>query len=387
MQRLVNIISSLAFVAFLLAPLALQLFLADSSVQLVGKTKERSKLDFTFSKIWSGKFQDSFEKWLRRRSNVRPYLVKTDNQISLSVFGQLSNNYNSKVVLGRQGHLIERTYLRSANKIRTVSEEKLKKKTRQLKNLQGLLDQHGVKLLLLISPNKPSLYPEFIPSGFRVPGVENRLSSYEKFIRQLDAHEVRYFDTRAFFEAKKRTAKYPFFAASGTHWDQYAACLVAAELLAHLESAVQKRLPNLSCDPFSVRSHPISADKDLLDLANVWFPGELIKPVPNPSDRVTMDRETLKPNLLFEGTSFLWALMRVLDKHKVYSQRDMYYYFKRKFSFPLRREVMIDKAKIDLKAELLKRDAVVIEINEAFPKYTGHGLIPAAIKALRDSNK
>lgn len=377
-----KLVVSVIFLGILVAPLLAQLILREGEIALSGKVIEKRRSDFSFTSLMSGEFQSSLEKWLRRRSTLRPILVKTDNQINLSLFQQLSGNYGSKVILGNHGQLIERTYLRSANKIRTTTPKKIVKKVEQLVRLKKLLNQNGVELLLLISPNKPSLYPDFIPSGYKVAGIEERISSYQRFIKEIEQTDLPLLDGHAYFEKLKAESSFEYFAATGTHWNEYGACLITARLLEMLAETIKQPVSQLRCEPATLKKFPGAADRDLLDLANVWFPDRLVQPVPIPQDRVVSQAREETATILIEGTSFMWTILRLLDKHRLFQQIDFYYYFKRKIRYPGRKSSVLNLSAEELRMELLRQDAVVLEINEAFPKYTGHGLLPAAIKAL-----
>ena len=82
------------------------------------------------------------------------------------------------------------------------------------------------------------------------------------------------------------------------------------------------------------------------------------------------------------GDSFSFTLISIMEREHLFKQCDLFYYFKRRFSWPAGTNAPIDFANLDLKRELLRRDAVIIEINEYWLPQYGFGLLRPAISAL-----
>lgn len=74
---------------------------------LVGFEKPVQRPPLTAKSWWSGRFQEAFEPWFARRFPVREHLVRTDNQVSLTLFGQAPSG-GTPLVLGRGGRSSKR---------------------------------------------------------------------------------------------------------------------------------------------------------------------------------------------------------------------------------------------------------------------------------------
>ena len=75
-------------------------------------------------------------------------------------------------------------------------------------------------------------------------------------------------------------------------------------------------------------------------------------------------------------------VFRYLDRNRLHSRRDFWYYFRTEHSWPRIRQSRIVASEIDWKKKVLARDIVVLEINEAFVDKVGFGFIEAALRAL-----
>ena len=372
----------LLFLGVIYLPLLHYIALPIPSLGLSGKVKkEVSKPDFTLLSFLDGKYQENLEKWFKRDSGIWPYLVRTENQLNFSLFKLASTNYKSTVVVGKDNNLIERSYIRAANDLDSATAERLTKKVNKLKELQDLFESKGAAFIVMISPNKPALYPEFLPEAYFKPGGEERVSKYERMIPLLRKAGVNVLDGYKFFKDRINEDPYPFFDFSGTHWNEYGSCLIGQQLISLSQELINKPLISFTCDPVIVNDVPGYSERDLSRILNIWWPEATYSNSPRPkSVRVSRGGE-YRPNVLFVGTSYMWALLRHLDVHRVFRKRDFYYYFKRNSTYPKRSFKTIDKARINWQKNVFSKDLVVLEVNEAFVSRVGYGFIKAALAA------
>ena len=100
--------------------------------------------------------------------------------------------------------------------------------------------------------------------------------------------------------------------------------------------------------------------------------------------------EAYKPKVLFVGTSFLFQVMDILDLVKFYEKRQMYFYFRKNYSFALSKSgkgaksrTPIDRDSLDWEDAVFSNDVIVLEVNEGSIPILGHGFIEAAIEKLK----
>lgn len=369
------------FLFLLLLPLLHLVGIRLPATTLGGETLPEAPVVWDWEKLQMGITQKRIEKWFRNHSGVLGYLIKTDNQINFSVFDQVSANYAPKVIKGREHHLIERAYLKSIN-TRGARASRLLERAAQLKQLQDALQSRGIGFLVVISPNKVSIHPELVPRKYKRARSRAPENSYVRMRTELDRLGVAVFDGHRYFRDQKRASPYTLFASSGTHWNEYGACLVAQNLVQRLELQLGQALRKFTCTPVTLSPIPSYPDRELTRIINLWFPSSTYTHTPLPQSRTLIDGGEARPKMLFVGTSFSWPLLRYLDQHQIYRERDFLYYFKRRDHYPSGRSTPVDRDQTDWRSEILEHDAIILEVNEAYIHRIGYGFLPTALSAL-----
>jgi len=347
-----------------------------SGVRLEGVTRRDRAVDLSLKTVLDGTFQRYFERTFLKGSSLYGTLVKGDNQVSLSLFGQASENPKSRVLLGRGGHLLERAYLPAFNRQSVPTKRRLEGIVERLVKLKAALEAQGKVFVLLITTNKPNFYPELVPERYRVPHAQERAGGYEVFRQLLKERGVEPFDSRTFLRQLQKEVDLPLFAPTGTHWSQYAACRVAAALTAQIAQALRRPLNQFSCELKGSPQEPSEQDQDLLKIANLLFPKGLLQRVPVVAVEVPRAVEpSQRPRLLIIGTSFCWELFRSLDRARVFAHRDFLYYFKRLVTYPQGKRRPFTEEDLDIEKLVSLSDVVVVEVNEAFVHRTGYGFL------------
>jgi alginate O-acetyltransferase complex protein AlgJ len=114
----------------------------------------------------------------------------------------------------------------------------------QLKDWQTLLERRrdwlarrGIKYLWVVTPNKESIYPEFLPEWMMRVGSATRLN---QFLAHMKAHSsVEVLDLRPALLQAKTTAR--TYLITDTHWNQYGAFISYQAIM----QALRRQLPDL----------------------------------------------------------------------------------------------------------------------------------------------
>lgn len=378
-------ISSILFILFLLlctlAPGFQMQFEPIKRLRIYGVVLPEQAPSFSFSGFLSGDYQEKAEEWLMKKSGLWTYLVRSENQLNYNIFGLLSTNYDSRVVLGRNGILFEREYLDVLNGKNNATNAALEDLVRDLKKLQAGLSKKGVSFSLLLSASKAELYREEIPEEYLASGV-NAPSKYTRFRKLLEKNSVPFIDGPRVLQEIEKGKGIRTFAATGTHWSEYGVCEVIRALFRQLEKQIGKELKSLRCEPTILRQTPRKPDRDLLEIANIWTNSKFHQAQLYPKTSVAENPDAYKPRMLFIGTSFIWPMLKVMERHKLYHRSDFYYYYSRNREYPSGSYRQINKAKIKWDEYVFTRDAIVIEINEAAIENVGSGFIQDALIAL-----
>lgn len=336
--------------------------------------------------FFAERFQRALEKWWDENIGFRGHLVRTDNQLNFDLFGEISASYASPLVVGLRNSLFEKLYIEHENGMGYVPEKRLQNLARRLIRVQELLKAKGIDFLLLISPSKASIYREDIPARYLDADAKKIPSNYERLLPMLYSAGVNLVDGRALLEKWKSESAVPVFPKGGTHWTQYTACRISAEVVKKLSSLSGEALVEPPCAPLETKSIPDPFDRDLADLANLWDPTpiyeQLTYPVlPEMERRPPLD--STRPHMLFIGGSFLWSLFLYLDAYQVYSERDMFYYYNRRFHFPGDLVSDIARKDLDWANDILKHKYIVVEVNEITMHTLGSGFLEDALGVLK----
>ena len=329
---------------------------------------------------WNGTMQSEFDAWINPRIGLRGMFVRTVNQINYGLFRELPKRSGTQVLLGRDGMLYEKVYVDAYNANGKHPAWELANISSSVKRLQDRLAQDGIALLLVIAPSKAEIYPEHLPESADVAGRPARRSNYQNFIEHLRRDGVNLVDAHELFLRWKAEPGAPrLFSNGGTHWNEYGAARIVAEVIGRLRELTGKDLPTVEIAGAITNRTIVGEDNDLGKLVNLWSARLLAGPQVHPVAEVRPGQHV--PDLLFIGDSFVFTLTNFMDRHGLYRKRNTYYYYNREYFWPEAPNAPLDKRSLDLLAELQGRDAVVIEVGEYWLPRVGFGFVRDLLRA------
>ena len=331
-------------------------------LELLGTFPDVPRPDFTIQDWLNRHFQDNASTWFSRYFGARGLFVKVGNQVNYSLFGTSYMN-NQTIIIGKQSQLYEVEYIKNYCKlIHPMPQDHAEAQVKDLAEIQDRLGQHGIAFVLLISPSKATIYPEYIPDIFcRSPKSTSR--DYENFVPLLDQYKINYVDGHAITLAAKTREQAPVFSQGGIHWNHFGAYHTVERLLEMIAALTDRSIGRLSLHRLEIDHTPRGTDKDLAELLNLISPPYNYL-VPHP----TIVREGPAHDLgkaVFVGGSFMWTVLDILDPTHVFQAMDAYYYYKLLLkSYPDRTSRQIDVSQIDWNKDVLTSQVLVLEINE-----------------------
>jgi hypothetical protein len=350
---------------------------------LAGEQHLQKPMALTIDHFLDQRAQGYAEEAFKRRAGLLTSLVKADNQLNYFLFNSVSSNPHSTVILGEQGHLIEYLYLRDLNRLRTPKPEQLEAVVKKLKALQDYLHTRGIKFVLVISPNKPSFYPDIVPARYRIADAEQRFDTRTFMTAALQREGVPFIDGFELLKRKESELQVPMFSPIGTHWNEVGGCLVASEILK--QAGASEGRAGFECVVTGNHDRPAYHDSDLLRLANLWYEAPFHRPAPRVQAKRIQQEDARPWRLLTIGSSFCWELMRQFDNSGALSNQEFLYYFHRRTKHPSSRGKNFDHSRYNVWNELKARDLVVIEINEAVLERAGFGFPERVLESLARS--
>lgn len=174
-------------------------------------------------------FFASFERFLCDRMPFREELLKTRARIGLR-FGRLLNP--EVVVLGKEGWLFFGNAVgRGIDQYRgllPLDANTLAALQRYFAGIQRQLAQAGIPFLVVIAPDKHTIYPEFLPAYLSSKGVSpaDQITTGSPGLEILDLRPV-------LLEAKQHTSL-PLYYKTDSHWNEFGAYLAYRNIMERL---------------------------------------------------------------------------------------------------------------------------------------------------------
>jgi alginate O-acetyltransferase complex protein AlgJ len=157
----------------------------------------------------------------------------------------LGDHVFPKVIVGQEGWLVytSESDIEDYQKADQFSDEELKHIQTSLDKLSARYAEQGITLIVVVPPNKNTIYPERVPSTVPIIGDASKL---EQLSAYLLAHgQTQLLDLRPALETAKSERE--IYYATDTHWNDYGAYIAYAAILDELH----KTYPNLSAHPLS----------------------------------------------------------------------------------------------------------------------------------------
>ena len=371
-----------AFVGVLLLPDVGAWLDLDGTEPLGGVEGPEPMPPLRWDTLWSGEYQQALEKNAARSLGFRKALVRTDNQINLSVFHELK----PPLALGRNDVVCNEDMHPRSDWWRGDAHPFVPM-VLNTRVLQDELKKRGIGMLVVISPRKSRLYVDDLPERMRRYAVLDKVPTFHTVIGPLlDFAKVEVADIAKLFLARS-PGEPRVFADGGYHWSWYGAALTAIEVLGRLERQAHVPWPKLSIERLEWLPEPRGTDRDLIDLANLWTVRRFFGQNPDPKLRVDLGGAT-KKRLLCVGTSYMWTLSDTLAQSGVCSRLEVLFYFMTRVTYVdgvgPREESDKGKLKelaIDWDQELRGFDAVLLEVPDYALPELGYGFQAAVLKS------
>jgi lysophospholipase L1-like esterase len=184
-------------------------------------------------------FPEAFEDWLKDHIAWRDELVT----IRSRVLKDIQTSSDKQVIIGTDGWLYFQETVPDFTGEGTFTENQLYRLNAVIREIDDALSHEGTPLIVAIAPNKSTVYPGFMPSGYprrSYPGNTERLQAMKA------AH---YVNLTELLKDKARQERL-LYHKTDTHWNNYGARLCANALLSAISDAtkISVSLPDLAKD-------------------------------------------------------------------------------------------------------------------------------------------
>jgi hypothetical protein len=234
---------------------------------------------------WASFRDRSFQRWVERYADVnqgfRAVLVKSFNEVNFRLFGEAPKlQLYSTAAHGLYSRMsLDALYDQTVH--RDALEQAYRAEAKKLLRIQEMLASQRKVFAVVIGASKPYVYPEGLGARFFKGRADDPLADAASFGDILKAQGVKVIDgDRSLREFAKRT-NIQTHANSGVHWNYYAGCVVASEVVELARTAFAERVAKLDCGT-PVDASPHMVDIDGWALLNVWTNVGLMTPTPYP---------------------------------------------------------------------------------------------------------
>jgi hypothetical protein len=171
----------------------------------------------------------------------RKSLIETYTSLRFEIGDRVFNG----AVVGRDGWLFytgEESIMDHQNTT-PLSKAKISNLQKRLDKLNASLEERGTMLLVVIPPNKDTIYPQFMPDEIPVLGEESRLDQFVKYMRENGNTPV--VDLRQTLLNASQSENVYF--KTDTHWNSMGAYYGYVEIM----KALSRKYPDLTPHPLS----------------------------------------------------------------------------------------------------------------------------------------
>ena len=109
-----------------------------------------------------------------------------------------------------------------------------------------------------------------------------------------------------------------YWTPSGSHWNDMAACLVARRIAREAMPGPEFEPVTFNCEDFYISPRPKGEDRDLISMANLWDYSHYDQPTPYLKKKSSIPENVYCPKTVIAGTSFIWSVLRFLDRYSVH---------------------------------------------------------------------
>ena len=252
MKRSIKIIYVIVFTAVCCMPLLLMPFF--SSDEPVGNEQPAKAPELISDSDLNKNFSDEFNLWFTQSMPFRAEMITAKNKVDSGILGQNANN----VIVGRDGWLY--TEESAADYIGdTLSSREIHNIAGTVRIMQKYAEQNGCRFVFTVAPDKNTIYPEYMPSGYTGGNITN----LQLLEQELAGLNVNYVDLRSMLLRHKENGE-ELYLRTDTHWNNLAALYSYNEI----ENALDKEHKTYSGASFEIRNDWVG------DLSKMLYPSD-----------------------------------------------------------------------------------------------------------------
>lgn len=340
--------------------------------------------------ILNSSWQQTAEPWIASTTGFRGLFLKADNQLTLSLFGELPMNESLGPIAGKEGYLYTKQYVDAYLGKNRISSQELEQRVQDLARLRDLLRHNGRAFIFLITPSKVRTYPEYLPESYIPPTLNHEQDNYVRLLPLLRKYDIPFLDGQAYMLSMKQRQEAPVFPKSGIHWTYYAAYLFGNDMIDTIGQLSGRPLKKLTLVSVEDSTIPKSSDNDLALNTNVFDTKRFMnKTYQYPTFMTTRKVTDWQPRILAVGGSFTDTPITFLAGYEVINDLTLLYYCNRIQHYTNMKIKDLERkprslSPTEAKNLILYHDIVLFENNTSTLNNIGHGCFDVFFNALNE---
>lgn len=383
-RQTLHIVLSLLTLALLFLSSIQQRFSLFKFKPLAGVIVATERPELRLKSFMAGDYQKQFDSYLGEHFGFREVLIRNYNQLIWSLFHQTTNEF---ITVGKDGWLFNE-YVMSHYLGKSIygyahDEDEMTRKmladARRIQTIQTVLEQHGIRLFVIIAPSKDMVCDHYLPevkANERLATVR-AIDYYPPLFDSLGIHCLNFSD---YFLQIRDTVSYPLYYKSSSHWTNLAATYLADTLVHYMESLSGLNLHNVSFgDPYVDWAR--EPDMDLEVVLNLKHPIETNR-FPYVDVFVDEDSTAIKPRWLVVGDSYFRGFQYNLPLDRLFRSHPYWRYNTTIYDDPRHGNT----SEVDLLRELLSSDFVTLLYTPCNLFDLNRGFLTQSVNCLVDAN-
>ena len=338
----------------------------------LGGVTNETPVVFSWASIRDGSFQKAVTERLTEAFALRRILIRINNEVRMELFGELSS---PNVVRGNKGQLIERLYLEDyCSRVEGQGAELAARNIPKLRDIQNYYIGRGGQFLYVLSPSKAAHLPEYFVDKVPCPSTPAaRTKLIGDYVAALKQAGINVLDTATLIHSLKGKYDFDLFPQGGVHWNDVGGARAVSAIVDELNR--QAGRPIIPSFTFTwTLSSAAGADRELVDLLNVFFPplAYMTPKVKYTTAASCADHPARQLEIAMVGSSFSHLPAAILVEHNCLARLNLHYYARLgRFGGVPYREL---QRNLDEAAMRPMRDAkiMIVEENEAFAARNGY---------------
>lgn len=277
------------FIVAIVTPLIALLFRPEGARRVESKSRLSARPVWDWHPNQWGSYVLAYRAYFNDHFGYREDLIQLHAYLS---FKHLSVAGNKKVLVGKEGWLYLGEYdsaIECTRRVRPLTSGELEEWKTVLERIRDHLQKKGIRYLFVVTPNKDTIYPEFLPEWVNHVHPQSRLDQLMNYMGEHS--DVKMVDLRPALMAAKN--EHPLFFKTDSHWNSLGACVAAEELNRTIREWYPQVEPQLPAD-FNVKAIAPSFKGDLLDLGGIgdWVQEDEIVVMPQAPRRAIPEKLT-----------------------------------------------------------------------------------------------